>query len=208
MSEPINTIADDDGVSETRQRILDATLKVFIDKGYKGATTRRIAQEADVNEVTIFRHFGNKLKLIAAVLEQASGTSDFEQVIENQLSGDIRSDFEHLIKHLALGRRKNWETMRLFMCEVHNIPELHEIMHQKMEEREQVFVDYFQQQIDAGVLRADLNPQLMLHVFRGAIFAYGRHIREGDDSDNDNSLDQQFGQLTDILLMGSLNQSK
>lgn len=203
MPEQTDTIVEDDGVSETRQRILDATLKVFIDKGYKGATTRRIAQEADVNEVTIFRHFGNKLKLIAAVLEQASGSSDFEQIIQEQLSGDIRSDLEYLIKHLALGRRKNWETLHLFMCEVHRIPELQELMHQKSEEREKIFIDYFQQQIEAGVLRADLDPKMMIQIFRGAIFAYGRQIH--GDEDGENKLNEQVSQLADILLNGSLS---
>ena len=45
-------------------RILDAALRVFAETGYRGATTRRIAQVADVNEVTLFRHFGSKEELL------------------------------------------------------------------------------------------------------------------------------------------------
>ena len=45
---------------EAREQLLQAALKVYAESGTRGATTRRIAQEAGVNEVTLFRHFGSK----------------------------------------------------------------------------------------------------------------------------------------------------
>jgi AcrR family transcriptional regulator len=51
-------------------RILDAALRVFAETGYRGATTRRIAQVADVNEVTLFRHFGSKEELLHKALRR------------------------------------------------------------------------------------------------------------------------------------------
>ena len=38
----------------TRQRLLDAAARVFARSGLEGATTREIAREAKVNEVTLF----------------------------------------------------------------------------------------------------------------------------------------------------------
>lgn len=54
---------------DVRDALLQAAVKVFADSGLRGATTRRIAQEANVNEVTLFRHFKSKDDLIAAALE-------------------------------------------------------------------------------------------------------------------------------------------
>lgn len=51
-----------------RDMILEATVKVFAEGGTRGATTRRIAQEAGVNEVTLFRHFGSKEALLREAL--------------------------------------------------------------------------------------------------------------------------------------------
>ena len=51
----------------TKQRLLDATLKLISEKGYLGSTTREIAQEAGVTELTLFRHFGTKEKLFEAL---------------------------------------------------------------------------------------------------------------------------------------------
>lgn len=39
-------------------------MRVFAESGFRGATTRRIAQAAGVNEVTLFRHFKTKTVLI------------------------------------------------------------------------------------------------------------------------------------------------
>ena len=49
---------------ESRDRILEAAARVYAETGFRGATTRRIADEAGVNEITIFRQFGSKAALI------------------------------------------------------------------------------------------------------------------------------------------------
>ena len=43
-----------------RDQLLDAAARVYAEAGYRGATTRRIASEAGVNEITLFRQFGSK----------------------------------------------------------------------------------------------------------------------------------------------------
>ncbi|RJF88984.1 TetR/AcrR family transcriptional regulator [Oleomonas cavernae] len=46
--------------SETRQRIVAASLKLFAQKGIAATTTRDIATEAGIAEGTIYRHFPSK----------------------------------------------------------------------------------------------------------------------------------------------------
>jgi len=53
-----------------RERILEAAARVYAKHGFRGATTRLIALEAGVNEVTLFRIFGSKGALLHAVLTQ------------------------------------------------------------------------------------------------------------------------------------------
>jgi AcrR family transcriptional regulator len=54
---------------DVREALLRAAIKVFAETGSRGATTRRIAQEANVNEVTLFRHFKSKDDLLGAALQ-------------------------------------------------------------------------------------------------------------------------------------------
>lgn len=49
---------------ERREELLRAAARVYARHGYRGSTTRRIANEAGVNEITIFRQFGTKDTLI------------------------------------------------------------------------------------------------------------------------------------------------
>ncbi|GAC1653289.1 MAG: hypothetical protein NVS4B3_16240 [Gemmatimonadaceae bacterium] len=53
----------------SRERILEAAARVYAKHGFRGATTRLIAAEAGVNEVTLFRTFGSKGALLAAVMQ-------------------------------------------------------------------------------------------------------------------------------------------
>jgi AcrR family transcriptional regulator len=56
---------------DTRTELLKAAAQVFAQHGSRGSTTRRIAEAAGVNEVTLFRYFGSK----DALLKEAIVTS-------------------------------------------------------------------------------------------------------------------------------------
>ncbi len=56
---------------DARARLLAAAARVFAGHGAAGATSRRIADEAGVNEVTLFRLFGTKEALLGAAVHAA-----------------------------------------------------------------------------------------------------------------------------------------
>ncbi|WP_420238868.1 TetR/AcrR family transcriptional regulator [Telmatobacter bradus] len=62
-------------------QILSAASKLFSRYGYNGVSTRDIASEASVNEVTIYRHFPRKRDLYIAVLD-----TELQQI---KLRGDL-----------------------------------------------------------------------------------------------------------------------
>ncbi|MGG6294696.1 TetR family transcriptional regulator [Leptolyngbya sp. AN02str] len=57
--------------TSTRQRLIQAATQLFIAQGVAETTTRQIADLAEVNEVTLFRHFRNKHGLLLAMMEDA-----------------------------------------------------------------------------------------------------------------------------------------
>jgi len=56
--------------ADTRVQILDAARDVLARQGYAKATTRAIADAADVRPSLVHYHFGGKQQLLAAVLER------------------------------------------------------------------------------------------------------------------------------------------
>jgi len=56
-----------------RQAILEAAARVFARKGFDKATTREIAQEAEISEGTIYNYFASKQKLLEALVGVVQG---------------------------------------------------------------------------------------------------------------------------------------
>ncbi|MBD0335794.1 MAG: TetR family transcriptional regulator [Cyanobacteria bacterium Co-bin13] len=69
-----------------RQRLIQAALQLFAQQGVTETTTRQIADVAEVNEVTLFRHFGSKHGLLLAVLEEAEVFVEMGDVLRQQAS--------------------------------------------------------------------------------------------------------------------------
>jgi AcrR family transcriptional regulator len=57
-----------------RDQLLDAAARLYAEAGYRGATTRRIATAAGVNEITLFRHFGSKEALLHQAITRAGSS--------------------------------------------------------------------------------------------------------------------------------------
>ena len=54
-------------MTQKKENILKAALRLFAEQGYYATSTSKIAKEAGVSEGLIFRHFGNKEKLFSVV---------------------------------------------------------------------------------------------------------------------------------------------
>ncbi|HEY6827706.1 MAG TPA: helix-turn-helix domain-containing protein [Gemmatimonadaceae bacterium] len=68
---------------DIRDRILDAAKRVYEQHGFRGATTRLIAIEAGVNEVTLFRTFGSKAALFEALMQDHVSQSPIPTLPDN-----------------------------------------------------------------------------------------------------------------------------
>ena len=92
-----------------KDQLLEAAVQVYAESGYHGATTRRIASAAGVNEITLFRHFGSKDVLLREALArcQAEGVVPLPEVPHDplqELTVWSRSHLLHLQQRAALIR--------------------------------------------------------------------------------------------------------
>jgi AcrR family transcriptional regulator len=92
-----------------KDQLLEAALQVYAESGYHGATTRRIAAAAGVNEITLFRHFGSKDVLLREALGrcQAEGIVRLPETPDDplqELTDWSRSHLQHLHQRAALIR--------------------------------------------------------------------------------------------------------
>jgi TetR/AcrR family transcriptional regulator of autoinduction and epiphytic fitness len=61
---------------QTRLQIVEAAHRLFVEKGYAGATIEAIAQEAGVAQETVYAIFGNKRSILAFLLDISVGGDD------------------------------------------------------------------------------------------------------------------------------------
>lgn len=77
--------------SEVRSALARSARQVFEQRGYGGATTREIADQAGVNEALIFRHFTNKANLFAETIFEPFATL-LEGLLETEVSQPAAED--------------------------------------------------------------------------------------------------------------------
>lgn len=95
----------------SREKLLEAAARVYAEAGFRGSTTRRIAEEAGVNEITIFRLFGSKSALLAeAVRHFAPALSGHDLPLEpvhpeRELTDWIVTRLQFFRSHASLIRK-------------------------------------------------------------------------------------------------------
>jgi len=154
---------------DVREALLEAAIKVFGESGIRGATTRRISEEAGVNEVTLFRHFRSKDDLIEAAL------SAYVKRIETPALPDVPVDprAELLdwcrVHYRELYKRRSF--IRKAMGEYEEHPgHCAQGMRASVRFADEL-ADYLGRLRRAGLASGDWNDRAATNILLGAIFA-------------------------------------
>ena len=191
-------------IEETKERILQAAGQVFGQAGYEKATTRAIADAAGVNEVTLFRHFGSKKNLFAAVLGEYAGTPDMRASLGAQFTGDYPQDMLTLGRHFMHVLIERREAMRMMLCEAGHFEEVSEVLGQVPRGLRDGLAGYLRRQIAAGHVQ-DMNPEVMAQAFFGMFFSY--NIAQAIFAESmalETSIDDLIQQFVDIFVNGTM----
>jgi AcrR family transcriptional regulator len=157
---------------DTREKILEAGLKLFSKKGYLGATTREIAQNAGVAELTLFRHFTSKGKLFEEVLRVYSFLPALKKLLP--LLKEMR--YEEALTEIAgsflkrLNERRH--LARIIQSEVHLYPSKVKGAYQNlMGETVKILASYFVELQEKKILR-EFYPEVGARAFLSMFFSY------------------------------------
>jgi len=108
-----------------RDEILAAAAHVFAQHGFRGSTTRRIADTAGVNEITLFRQFGSKEELIRQAMQYCSQFVGFTPLPDVAVDPEreLTAWSESFITYLRLQS----SIIRKTMSEIEERPEMSEM---------------------------------------------------------------------------------
>jgi len=189
----------------TKQRLLDATLKLISEKGYLGSTTREIAQEAGVTELTLFRHFGTKEKLFEALLRTHTFLPRLKELLP-ELDGLSYGDSLRLIATrflLSLKERKS--LVKIMYSEVTTYPEKIKKLYNKFaDDLRLTLASYFRGLQKKGLLRT-VSPEMAAQLFLGMLFSYFRSeeiMRAGGMKKQ--TMEKNIKEFVDIFMFGTM----
>jgi AcrR family transcriptional regulator len=190
-------------------RLLEAAARVFARDGIEGATTRMIAREAGVNEVTLFRCFKSKDRLLAAVVGSNFGPQAPSQTpVIPPTTDDLRADLLELAHSFDRLIFANLPLVRTMLGEIQRYQE-HErqVFHGIFYPLKSALRSRLNLAAEKGELRGDINGEILADlflsmVFMGVLRRNLPHIKRGYSNH------EYLQSLVDTTLRGALAEKK
>jgi len=154
--------------AETRERIVEAAAEAFAERGFRGASTREIAQRAGTNQGLITYHFRSKEALWRAAADRIFGMlrTRLEERLAALASGDPRERAREAIREYVRFAAAHPELFRLMVEEGKSAEDrMQWLVDTHLKPRYEAFARF------AGPFGAGLDASLQPHVYYALIGA-------------------------------------
>ncbi len=174
------------GVSadETRAELLDAAMKVVLDKGYAGTRVSEIAREANVTSGAIYNHFESKTELLLAAIADQSPHA-ISELLRSGASPDVLDAFAQVGRRLPEGRVLGPTLLELIATSTRD-PEVAAVLGEVFTTEERVTTDLVRDAQTAGEVDAGLDADALVRfttmVALGAMAVNSLGLRPVDDT--------------------------
>jgi AcrR family transcriptional regulator len=106
-------------IDETK--IFSAALDILVSHGYEGATTQKIAENAGVNEVTLFRKYGSKAGLFEKVIEHQLSDTPLNKLV---YTGELEADLLAIVEAYLETNETHGDIIPILLIELPRNPDL------------------------------------------------------------------------------------
>lgn len=188
--------------SEARERVVNAALELFLQRGFADVSMQQIADDASITKATLYHHFRDKQDLYLAVMRKVftqNFAEFFERIGEN---GGVRTAIREMLVYILTGKRS--DVQRLMADFGQHIDE---------ETQQKFWAEYpkpwvalepiVQRELSEGTLRS-IDAEFAAKYIYSATAGYAHVVRmSGDSAEISND---QIDQFTDMVLNGIVRQ--
>lgn len=127
-----------------REKILDTALRLFVEYGFQGTPTSKIAEVAEVSNGTLFRYFKTKDDLIVSLYIYVKG--DLNSYLSDKIGNhtDIKECFRDLFIYATLWHIKNQDKHH-FIQQFHYSPHMVLVATNLLAEKDQLPMSLFKE---------------------------------------------------------------
>lgn len=163
----------------TEDKIMDAAIKLFYQKGYNGASTSEIAKEAGIAEGTIFRYFKTKKEILNQVLiklienlSQSLITDRMDMILKENKGQSTRDILKIILSDRVVMIDDNWETIKIIITEMQFHEDIKEAFFKNVVSRVDKLLDkLIESGIEKGSIK-NINKLLIKQVIVGNFASY------------------------------------
>jgi len=156
--------------SAASERLLVAALEMFSTRGM-AATTREISDAAGVNEVTLFRLFESKDRLLTAVVKEVIRAESEALDRVDFVDFDMRRDIATLAEVYYDTHERYQQFMRTMLAHRFHPQLTEDIMREAIQPLRDKFIRYLAEGQRRGVIRPGIALAAAVDSFTGMIFA-------------------------------------
>ena len=140
-------------MKNTETKILLAATKLFSEFGYSGVSTRKIAEEAGVNELTLFRYFRSKSNLLQSVIRHFAFEGNIVEKIASEITGDVKKDIQIFADTYYMFLQNN---IKMYKIQIREIDE-EGLKFTNTIDYTNFMKSYFKKQVQEGHFKGDPN---------------------------------------------------
>jgi AcrR family transcriptional regulator len=180
------------GTSVTEVRIVEAAAQLFAQNGFKGTTTRDIAQLADLNEATLFRYFPRKPELFWAAVKSHVARVKLARGTQISLASVDAPAIvvPLLISFIVDSLESQPDLRRLLHVAAFELPEADAMIREHLGPIFDMVCTYFKRCTEKGIMR-DVAPSLAALGLLGVITAHQSLCQLFEEKDHRYPNDEQ-----------------
>lgn len=155
--------------AERRAAIIEAAIRLFAERGFRGATTRELAAAVGVSEPVLYQHFPSKADLYKAIIETMMDLANTTYRLDEMHELPPEEFFGRLARFILDFHEKNADYVRLLLYSGLERHELSRFFHEKhVCAHFEFLTGYVRRQIEKGVFRP-VDPLVAASAFTAMI---------------------------------------
>ena len=173
---------------DKRERILEAALTLFAERGFHGTAVPLVAERAGVGAGTIYRYFESKEALVNALYQHWKRAAMSAVLDGFPFTAPPREQFHQLFRRFVAFARES--PAAFAFLELHHHADYLDAESLAMEQQAMSMAHVFLEQTRAQRITRDADPGVLIAVVLGGIVRLLRHHAEGQLALDEQQLEQ------------------
>jgi TetR/AcrR family transcriptional regulator, fatty acid metabolism regulator protein len=186
-----------------KDRIMDAALRIFAEKGFQNSTITEISKEAGVSEATIYEYFGTKEDLLFAIPEKITNeTLEKSTKVIPYIKG-VEGKIRAILLFYVQLYQSNPHYSALVLLQLMSNKRFRQTpAHAAIRRSSHALLDCIKEGIDDGTFKKDSNSYLIRSMLMGAIEHLFIHWHMQGMPKRKTSIADMLDPLIEIILDG------